>query len=147
MRVARHGDLAARGKAQAQRIEFGDQRVMRRDDARLFRRRQRVGIGLQRRQAPDGLLRRRRRGAGDIGRRARGPVERAQRPLGRLHEMRRDLVVLHLDPDRVVLVRRAHLDDVAAHAELAALQLDVVARVLDRHQLVEQVAPAQRYVA
>ena len=53
---------------------------------------------------------------------------------------RLDLVAEHLDADRVLLVDRDDLDGVAAHAELAAREVDVVALVLHvdeaAHQLV-----------
>ncbi len=42
-----------------------------------------------------------------------------------------DLVAEHLDPHRMLLVHGEHLDGVAAHAEGAAREGDVVARVLD----------------
>ena len=42
-----------------------------------------------------------------------------------------DVVAEHLDADRVLLVDREHLDRVAADSERAALEGDVVARVLD----------------
>ena len=56
---------------------------------------------------------------------------------------RLDLVAEELDADRgLVLVRREDLDHVAAHAERAAVEVDVVALVLDVDELPEQlVAP------
>ncbi len=46
-----------------------------------------------------------------------------------------DLVTEQLDAQRRVLVRGVHLDDVAPHAETAAPELEIVALVLDFHEL------------
>ena len=55
---------------------------------------------------------------------------------------RLDLLAEPLDPDRGIrLVRREHLDGVAAHAERAAVEIDVVALVLELDQ------PTQHRVA
>ncbi len=48
-----------------------------------------------------------------------------------------DLVAEQTDPKRLLVVRRKHLDDVAAHAERAAPELDVVPLVLNLHQAPE----------
>jgi hypothetical protein len=50
-----------------------------------------------------------------------------------------DLVAEQANPEGVLLVRRHDLDDVAAHAESAAAELDVVAFVLDLDQLAQDV--------
>ena len=47
------------------------------------------------------------------------------------------LVAEQADAQRVLFVRRHHLDDVAADAEGAAAELDVVALVLDLDQLAQ----------
>ena len=49
-----------------------------------------------------------------------------------------DLVAEHLDADRVFLVDRDDLDGVAAHPELAAGEVDVVALVLHGDELADQ---------
>ena len=54
------------------------------------------------------------------------------------HVQRLDLVAEHLDADRVLLVDRDDLDRVAAHAEVAAREVDVVAVVLHRDELADQ---------
>jgi hypothetical protein len=52
-----------------------------------------------------------------------------------------DLVTPQLDADALLLVRREHLHHVAAHAERAALEAGVIARVLHAHQRLQDVAP------
>ena len=53
-------------------------------------------------------------------------------------EQRLDLVAEHLDADRVLLVDRDDLDGVAAHPELAAGEVDVVALVLHGDELADE---------
>ena len=48
-----------------------------------------------------------------------------------------DVVAEELDAQRLLFVRRVHLDDVAAHAEGAAREVGLVALVLDFHELAE----------
>ena len=48
-----------------------------------------------------------------------------------------DIVAEQLDAKRLLFVRRIDLDDVAAHAERAAREVDVVALVLDLDELAE----------
>ena len=86
-------------------------------------------------------------------------LDRRSRLLARRHEVRlridRDLVVFaaalpgqrierrqridvvaeQLDAKRLLLVRRIHFDDVAAHAERAAREVHIVALVLNLHEL------------
>ena len=66
----------------------------------------------------------------------RGPPQRGDRLAGERVEARDplDLVAPQLDPDRLLLVRGKHFDRIAAHAEGAALERDVVALVQDVHQ-------------
>jgi hypothetical protein len=70
---------------------------------------------------------------------------RVARPGHRVHDRQsRDHVVLEFDADVEVLVGRAHLDDIATDAELAARQVEIGALVLDRNEPVEQLASPQR---
>ena len=64
---------------------------------------------------------------------------RLQRLAGDRIERRQlvDLVAEQPDAKRELFVRRIDLDDVAAHAEVAARELVVVALVLDLHQLAQ----------
>ena len=55
-----------------------------------------------------------------------------------------DLVAEELDADPALLVGGQDLDHVAAHAEGAALEVEVVALVLHLDQAREQVAPVER---
>ncbi|HWJ45570.1 MAG TPA: hypothetical protein VNR63_09305, partial [Gaiellaceae bacterium] len=48
-----------------------------------------------------------------------------------------DLVAEERDAVRGLLVRGLHLDDVALHAEGAAVELEVVPRVLDLHEVAQ----------
>ena len=81
-------------------------------------------------------------GAGDVVRR-REDRHRLQ-PLDHVagermqHVERLDLIAEHLDADRVLLVDRDDLDGVAAHAEVAAREVDVVAVVLHRDELADE---------
>ncbi|MNE55503.1 hypothetical protein D3C80_1503440 [compost metagenome] len=53
-----------------------------------------------------------------------------------------NLIVEQLDPDRMFsLGSRENLDDISAHAERAAYEVDVIALILDIHQ------PAQNLIA
>ncbi len=54
------------------------------------------------------------------------------------HVERLDLIAEHLDADRVLLVHRDDLDRVAADAEVAAREVDVVAVVLHRDELADE---------
>ena len=65
-----------------------------------------------------------------------------QVPGQRVEELQRlDLVVEERDADRILgVLRRKDVEDVAAHAEHAALELDVVARVLHLRQPLDRVA-------
>ena len=54
------------------------------------------------------------------------------------HVERFDLVAEQLDADRVLLVHRDDLDRVAAHSEVAAREVDVVAVVLHRDELADE---------
>jgi hypothetical protein len=54
-----------------------------------------------------------------------------------------DLVAEELDPDGRLLVGGEHLDDVAAHAERAAVEVVVVALVLDLDEAAEDVVAAE----
>ena len=58
-----------------------------------------------------------------------------------------DLVAEQLDAQRGLLVRREDLDDVAADAEGAAAELDVVALVLDLDQLAQDLVAADALAA
>ncbi len=91
---------------------------------------------LERRPLRDEVLRR-------IDRRA---LERGDRLAGEDVDLRDalDLVAPHLDADALLLVRRKDLDGVAAHAERAALERDVVAAVLNAHERAENVVALDR---
>ncbi len=55
-----------------------------------------------------------------------------------------DRVAEELDADRgLLLVRREHLDHVAAHAERAAVEVDVVSLVLDVDEHAQEVVAAE----
>ena len=86
---------------------------------------------LERRALGDEVLRR-------IDRRA---LERRDRLAGEHVDLRDalDLVAPHLDAHALLFVRREDLDRVAAHAERAALERDVVAGVLDPHERAQNV--------
>ena len=86
---------------------------------------------LERRALRDEVLRR-------IDRRA---LERGDRLAGEHVDLRDalDLVAPELDAHPLLLVRRKDLDRVAAHAERAALERDVVAVVLDLHERAQDV--------
>ena len=81
-------------------------------------------------------------GAGDVVRRRedRHGIEPLHHIAGERmqHVERLDLVAEHLDADRVLLVHRDDLDRVAAHAEVAAREVDVVAVVLHRDELADE---------
>ena len=54
------------------------------------------------------------------------------------HVERFDLIAEQLDADRILLVHRDDLDRVAAHSEVAAREVDVVAVVLHRDELADE---------
>ena len=75
-------------------------------------------------------------------------VEHLAASAGRSSAMALDLVAEELDPDGpVFLVGREDLDDVAADPERAPVEIDVVALVLDVHELPQElvaVEPSRR---
>src|SRR6185312_13565796 len=58
-----------------------------------------------------------------------------------------DRIAPHLDADALLLVRREDLDRVTANAERAALERDVVARVLNADQRAQNVVAAAHFAA
>ena len=89
----------------------------------------------------DGALERRALGDEVLRRIDRRALERRDRLAGEDVDLRDalDLVAPHLDANALLLVRREDLDRVAAHAERAALERDVVAAVLDAHERAQDV--------
>src|SRR5919198_4374406 len=71
-----------------------------------------------------------------LGRIDRGTIERRDRLAGEHVDLRDalDLVTPHLDTNALFLVRRKDLDGIAAHAERATLECNVVPTVLNFHE-------------